>query len=160
RLLGRGNGADQAAAKAKLVADLEQGKRSPSVLRAAALALGDLALPEAVAPEDAAVVRQLLRCWQVGGDQMARRVGGIALGRIGGAACQQALLKLYGATIKATERQWPALALGMCGFSARQDGAVDQDLVRPLLYDFTTQQNKDLQAALAVALGLAGGREA
>jgi len=160
RLLGRGTGADQAAAKAKLAAELEQGRRSPNVLRAAALALGDLALPEAAAPEDAAVVRQLLRCWQFGGDQMARRFAVIALGRIGGAACQQALLKLYSATIKATERPWLALALGVCAFSARQEGEVDQALVRPLLADFTTQQNKDLQAALAVALGLAGSREA
>jgi HEAT repeat protein len=160
RLLGRGNGPDHAAAKTKLMAELEQGRRSPNVLRAAALALGDLALPEAVAPEDAAVVRQLLRCWQGSGDQMARRFAVIALGRIGGASCQQALLKVYGGALKATERPWLALALGVCAFRARQDGAVDEALVRPLLYDFTTQQNKDLQAALAVALGLAGCRDA
>lgn len=72
RLLGRGNGPDHAAAKAKLMAELG-GKRSASIQRAAALALGALAMPVAAAPEDVAVQQQMLHYWQHGNDQQARR---------------------------------------------------------------------------------------
>lgn len=156
RLLGRGDSQDHQQAVARLAAELGgKSRRNVNVQQSAAQALGMIATAD-----DAEVGKQLVRYYQDGSNQQARRFALIALARIGGAANRDELLRLYGPARKAIEKPWVAIALGICAFAARQRGELDLGIGRLLLDELGSQQNDDLQAALAVAVGLSGHAEA
>lgn len=161
RLLGRGDGPDHRAAKTRLLAEIGgKSKRHVTVQQSAAQALGMLALPPEQAEDDAAISQQLVRYYQDGPDQQARRFCVIALGRIGGERSRETLLKLYATANKSTEKPWVALALGLCAHASKERGEIDLVVAKLLLDDLGHTANNDTQAAMAVALGLCGWRDA
>ncbi len=163
RLLGRGDGPEHRRSKALLGAELfPRERRNNAILQSAAMALGSLCLPAETLPEDAAYSQLLQRYYREGTDQQARMFAVMALGRIGGAANRAALMALYEPANKATEKPWVALALAQIAREQvqRPGHVVDVELGQLLHRDVQLIDNDEAQAALALALGLCGYREA
>jgi HEAT repeat protein len=138
---------------AMLEADRE---RHPAFAQSAALALGQLA-----PLGDRRVVEALARHCRSGRDPQARYFSMIALGQIGGDAARAALLTAFLRGQKATVRPWAALALGLHARGQRAAGTgPDRELLRALRTGIDGAKNEDAIGATAVAIGLAGDREA
>lgn len=161
RLLGRGNSPAHQRAKSLLVTELFADGRHNAIRQSAAMALGTLCLPEAAEPADAEIAAALQRGYEKCTDQLTRFFCVLSLGRIGGHANRLALLRIYVGAGKFVEKPWVALALGLIARARLQAGeAVDAEFGRTLLHDLQTIDGEDAQAAIAVALGLCGYREA
>lgn len=157
RLLGRGSGPLHLSCKERFAATLNATqRRSIPILQSAAVALGMLTLPAEEHAEDAVFSRALRTYWERGHDRQAQFFSLISLGRIGGAANREWLLGTYAHANASTERPWAALALGLVGEKAARAGEVDEAIATLLLADLRDAKNDDLQAGLAVALGLTG----
>jgi HEAT repeat protein len=158
RLLGRGGSELHQRSKEQFVALLNSRERVGNpLLQSAALALGELAEPEAKAPADGEVSRALRQFAERGVDRLARNFALIALGRIGGAANRTWLLQAYPKSNKATERPWLALALGLCASTALAGdpgAAPDDTLAGVLLEDLAELRNPDTRSAVAIGLGM------
>jgi len=163
RLLGRGTSDLHQKCKARFTALLaDRDRRGHWITQSAAIALGGLAVPAEAHAEDGAVAAALQQHWERGRDRLARYFGAIALGRIGGAANRDWLLRTYAGCHKSTERPWVGLALGLGAAGAGRDGAGKADAVVAdlLLADLKDSPSQDVQGALAVALGLTGHQAA
>jgi HEAT repeat protein len=157
RLLGRGRSQLQQRCKQHFAEVLTgDDKRSNPILQSAALALGMLVLPAEQHAEEAAFAKALQSHWEKGIDRLARNFAVIALGRIGGAANRDWLATTYARCNKNLERPWVALALGLVAAAAAESGTVDVATATMLAADLERAQMPELQAALAVALGLTG----
>lgn len=161
RLLGRGNSSLHQRAKRLLAGELSgRERRHNTILQSAALALGQMCLPAEQEVEDAGCAHALLRTWRDAADQQTRFFAVLSLGRIGGDANRDALLKLYRDANTGTERPWVALALGLIAHGRAQAGTVDETVARLLLDDVRATENTDSRAGFAVALGLTGYKDA
>lgn len=162
RLLGRGNTPEHQRRKGQLLDELfPRQRRNNTVLQSAAMALGTLCLPQEQHPDDAVYSEALLRYYKEGTDQAARHFSVLSLGRIGGAHNRAVLLAIYGQSNKHIERPWIALALGLIARQqVRLRNDVDTEVGRLLLYDLREIDSADTRAALSVAIGLCGYREA
>jgi HEAT repeat protein len=156
RLLGRGSSQLHQRCKQHFAGALVDDKRSNPILQSSALALGMLALPAEQRAEEAAFAKALKVHWEKGTDRLARNFAVIALGRIGGAANRDWLATTYGRCNKNMERPWVALALGLVAAASAAEGTVDTATATMLAFDLERAQMPELQAALAVALGLTG----
>jgi HEAT repeat protein len=157
RLLGRGDSALHQSCKAQFAAVLgEKQRRSNPILQSAALALGMLVLPAEQQADDAPFARALQLNYERGYDRLSRYFSLIALGRIGGAQNRAYLLEAYQKSNKTTDRPWVALALGLLASSGASRGEIDVPVAELLQVELQLSQNKDVQAAIAVALGLTG----
>jgi len=155
RLLGRGTSSAQQSAKRTLAAELTGSKRRHNtILQSAALTLGQLCVPVEQDEEDGAFAQVLLRTYRHAVDQQTRFFAILALGRIGGDANRQHLLRLYHDAQVGTERPWVALALGLIANVRAQAGEIDESVARLLLDDLRNTQNTSARAAFAVSLGL------
>ncbi len=155
RLLGRGSSQVHERCKQHFVRVLlASDKRSNPILQSAALALGMLALPAERHPADAAVAKALQIYWDKGVDRLARFFAVMAMGRIGGDAHRAWLLTAYTRANKHTERPWIVLAAGLIAADGAANGDVDVAFAEMLLDDLREGQQPEVQAAMAVALGL------
>lgn len=158
RLLGRGTSDQHQRSKERCLALLEGRERvGVQLQQSAAQALGELALAEAVSPDDAAVSRALRQCAERPGDRLARNFALLALGKIGGAANRAWLLQSYPRSHKVTERPWVALALGLCVAAERSadtQAKPDDVVAGMLLEDLEELRNPEVRGAVAVALGM------
>ena len=129
--------------------------------REAALALGELAMPAETDELAAEASAALWNYYRKGKDQQARFFCLVALGRIGGTANREDLLRELGRARKGTEKPWVALALGLIGWDSRQTmGVVDQTLGHALQKELADTANDEFRAACSIALGLTGYTDA
>lgn len=138
-------------------------RRGNAILQSCVQALGWLAEPnDGPDAPDAAVSELLLDVSREHNDVMTRRFALMALGRIGGAANREALLREFDRASKAQRRPWCALALGVLAHGQRERGRdrIDRVVVETLRDEFRDAKQPDLVGALAVALGLCGDHEA
>jgi HEAT repeat protein len=165
RLLGRGTGVLHKRIKDSLAEELTGNeRRQNSIYQSAVLALGSLSMPGEDHAEDKVYSSALLNYYREGHDQQARYFSLIALGRIAGAGNREALIGIHVAARTATTKPWSAMALGLVGRAALEEGgdnqSVDLGIGSVLHRDFVEVSNPDVRAALAVALGLVGYRDA
>ena len=165
RLLGRGTGVLHRRIKDSLSEELTGAeRRQNSIYQSAVLALGSLAMPAEEHAEDKVYSSALLNYFRTGHDQQARYFSLIALGRIGGAGNREELIGIHVAARIATTKPWSAMALGLVGRDVLGEGgdrqSVDRGIGSVLHRDFVEIGNPDVRAALAVALGLVGYRDA
>ncbi len=161
RMLGRGSSAMHVRFKAALARELDRKRgRQNSIYQSAALALGKMAYPAEVQPDDAQYSKVLLTYAKRGKDEQARNFCMIAMGEIGGASNRSELLRLHAKGKKATERPWAALGLGIMAFRSRAGGTVDTGIGEALLRGLNDVSNVNTRAANAVALGLCGYHKA
>ncbi|MCU0864430.1 MAG: HEAT repeat domain-containing protein [Planctomycetes bacterium] len=157
RLLGRGRSQLHQRCKQHFAAVLiDDDKRSNPILQSAALALGMLTMPAEQHADEAAFAKALQVHWEKGIDRLARNFAVIGLGRIGGAANREWLATTYARCNKNLERPWVAIALGLVAAAAAEAGTVDVATATMLAADLERASMPELQAALAVALGLTG----
>lgn len=164
RLLGRGHGADHQRTKAAFVEALQREPRPhQSLLQSYALALGAMAEPAEVSPDDAVVSAALKKLYEQGKDQQARHFALIALGQIGGESNVSALLQ-YLKHGNEMERPWASLALGLVGWAQREAGtapaAGDPRIGAALRAALERSRLPDTKAGVAIALGLCGSLDA
>ena len=160
RLLGRGTSRSHQQAKAAFAAELRARKRRGAPIRqSAAIALGMLAVPAEVGPADAEYSELLRDLHTDGRDQTARQLALIALGRIGGAANREWLAKTF-RRARFDYRPWAALALGLQARPKAEAGKPDVFVGELLLEELEQASTDDLRAALGVAVGLTGLRDA
>jgi HEAT repeat protein len=155
RLLGRGSSQLHERCK-RHFADvlLASNKRSNPILQSAAIALGMLALPAEQHAPDAAIAKTLQVYWEKGVDRLARFFAVMAMARIGGDANRAWLLGTYARANKTVERPWLVLALGVLAADRAAAGEIDAAFAQLVLDDIADAQKPDVQAAMAVALGL------
>ncbi|MCA8975317.1 MAG: HEAT repeat domain-containing protein, partial [Planctomycetes bacterium] len=162
----------------RLVGELEQGLRSGGrrvdrkvnshIAQSAVLALGSLTAPWCVgATESERVGRLLLRLYDSHKDHQTRWFAVLALGRIGGECSQQALLDLLDGGNRALEQPWIGIALGVLQARHRTEAEAahrafeaDRRIGKQLLATLESARNPSTKAALAIALGLMGYKEA
>jgi len=163
-LAGRGDGLEQQRAKALVADQLGRPRLDAMVYRSATIALGQM-----LAPEDDDYFEILARRVAQPPDPLVRKLGMIAFGEIGGEAAFQQLR----AALRGNRRDvqaWAAIGLGVLGHNAPKKPATTQ---RPnqanglraatgklLLSSLRKNRDKDVQAAIAIGLGMAGYREA
>lgn len=151
RLLGRGRTADHERAKKRYSGILRNESRYHDTLpESAALALGVLVEPEEVRPEDAPYSEVLYEAVRRSRDEQTRRFATISLGRIGGRANEERLLRWF-ARAKGPRRSWAALALGLLARGEKGRTSIGEVLHRA----FLRERNRDERSAIAIALGLA-----
>ncbi len=159
RLLGRDH-PDAESWRQRFVAELavtDRGRRSAPITQSCALALGAMCQPiEGERDRDAAVGAALLRVWRDHPDAQTRYFAAMALARIGGQANRTALTKMFVHAGKAIEQPWVALALGVCAFAGRRDGATDRGIGELLQDALRGAKNPSSIGALAIGLGLCG----
>ncbi|MCB9879422.1 MAG: HEAT repeat domain-containing protein [Planctomycetes bacterium] len=161
RLLGRDVSSLHQRCKQAFVDELDdKNRRGAAIRQSAAIALGMLALPEERDAADAFCSAALRSCYERGRDQTTRWFAVIALGRIGGEANRDWLLKAYNKASRATAAPWLAIALGLLAQPAAAAGSPDAVVGQLLLSDLIDAQTDDQRSALAVALGLAGHTDA
>ncbi|MBK8095471.1 MAG: hypothetical protein IPK26_00070 [Planctomycetes bacterium] len=157
RLLGRGREAAHQRVKKLLIGELSaKERRNPTIYMSAALALGQMSLPQEDEAEDAAVSQALLRAFRELHDRQARNFALIALGRIGGEQNRRDLLAMWPTAHKLNDRPWLAMALGLIAWSKRSEGTIDDDIGRLLREEILDQENEEALSAFAVGLGLSG----
>ncbi len=155
RLLGRGVSPLHQRCKQLFAATLAATKRrSNPILQSAAIALGMLAEPAEREAEDVPFSAVLTDFFEKGHDRQARYFALISLGRIGGAANRDWLLRAYQRTNQAPDRPWMAIAVGIVADQTARHGETDATSARMLMEDLEEQKNDDTRAAIAVALGL------
>ncbi len=155
RLLGRGTSPLHRRCKERFAAELDEQKRRGAPLRqSCAIALGMLAVPAEEHAPDAAFGEVLREQWSRGPDRVTRNFAAMSLGRIGGAANREWLLKAYQRASRADEAPWLALALGVLAEPTGAAGKPDAALAELLLDDLEDASTDDQRAALGVALGL------
>ncbi len=158
KLIGRGDTDLHKHYKAKFVKQLTSKKKlGNDIYRAAALALGQLALSKEAEKKDEKYSKTLLKYFQNGKDAQARYFSLLALGQIGGDTNKNALMKVLARGNKALERPWSALSLGVLNF--KRFASDSHATVDRLVGDLLTKQLKEVKnpesrAAFAVALGL------
>ncbi len=127
-------------------------RASHDIARSCALAIGQLARPD-----DEAMQTVLLDVYRSHRDAQTRWFAALALGRIGGKANRDALLRAFAEGSKNQQKPWLALALGILEFDRRaHEPQTDPDrLLGERLQDaFTQAKDPSLVGALAIALGL------
>ncbi len=158
RLLGRGDGLEQAKYRKLFTSELTRKKcRSNEIVQSAVIALGLLSTPDHKTACD-----ELYRYYQNGRNQQARYFSLIAMGEIGGDENRTRLLRTLHKGKKALERPWAAIALGLMTYRARLDdgGKVDETVGRALERQLVSVKNRSAVGAFAVALGLSGFTDA
>jgi len=128
----------------ELVAFLKNTRMDVQIRRSAAVALGVLA-----EPKNATAIEALRHTMLSEKDDVLRHFATIALGRIGGVACGQALLKRIG-RVRNEDREFTLIALGL---------SKDPKAGKPLVKAVRTERNARRKAAAALALGLLGDRQ-
>ncbi len=150
--------------KQMFLREITKRRRSNYTLQSTVLALGQLSLPyvDSASP-DAEISKALLKVFEKGKNKQAAYFSLVALGQIGGARNRDALLEVLRRGVKAIERPWAALALGiLCRRAADQAesvACVDPFVGRRLLDALMGASHPDLAGALAVAIGLSRYRE-
>ncbi|MHC4954724.1 MAG: HEAT repeat domain-containing protein [Planctomycetota bacterium] len=127
-----------------LLGYLKNARADDQIRRSAAVALGVIGKPT-----DAAVVDQLKKSMIAEKDQVLRHFATISLGRIGGAAAAQALLKRL-KRVRNEDREFVFIALGI---------SKDPRAAKPLAKALVSEANARRKAAAALALGLLGDRK-
>ena len=112
KLLGRGNSDDHRRYLRDYIDELGRRDRSDAVHQGIVLALGELAMPAETDELAAEASAALWNYYRKGKDQQARFFCLVALGRIGGTANRENLLRELGRARKGTEKPSVALALG------------------------------------------------
>ncbi len=152
RLLGRGDSAVHQRCKQRFADELVAAqRRSSAILQSSVIALGMLTVP---GDGDAPFRQALMRFYEDGHDRLARYLCTIAMGRIGGPAARDWLLRAYDRNGKSYERPWLGLGLGLCAAAGTDSEGGDATIARRLLEDLESTPNRDTQAGLAVAAGL------
>ncbi len=134
----------------------------PEAVRALGRALGDsdaevrraaiLALGECAREDTAALVPALARGMREDRDRACRNFAMVVLGRMGGAAAQDALSRCYALGDRG-ERKFAALGLGILGRELA-DAEARARIASALRSDFVHREDSDFRGALAIALGL------
>lgn len=134
-------------------------RRISQITQSCAIALGRLTRPE---DADAREISATLHTYyQNGKDQQTRYFCLIALAQIGGADNLETLLRALDRGKKVLEKPWAALALGvMARATLEAGGSPDPAIQERLRATFAVTRTPDTQAALAIALGLAGCKDA
>ncbi len=161
RLLGRGKSADHECYKGR-IRDLLNGKldRHVSLYRASVLALGQLALPPEHHATDKKISEALWRFGRRTKDPLGQHLAMIALAQIGGEENRGKLIVTYRRCRRAGDKTWLALALGIIANGEKRGGSTDT-LIGPVLErSFKSSRTSDTRAAIAIAIGLCGYREA
>jgi len=143
-------------------------QRGAQIHRSCVLALGQLCAPHVdERSEDAHHAQLLWQTWRSHRDDQTRHFAVLALGQIGGAANRTLLLTGMRTASKSIARPWFALALGVlahaeraAAFASGSEPPFDEELCRQLAEQFEGAKEPGLCSALAIALGLAGHRDA
>jgi len=161
RLLGRGETSLHRRCKEVFAKTLNAKKRRGNpILQSSAIALGMLTMPAEANGNEAAFSESLRDNWQKGVDQTARQLSVMSLGRIGGKANKEWLVKAYARGNKSSERPWLALSLGLLTEPDAARGKPDEFVGDMLLGDLLLASSDDSRSALAIAVGLNGHVEA
>ncbi|MGC6487758.1 MAG: HEAT repeat domain-containing protein [Planctomycetota bacterium] len=156
RLIGRGTSRVHRRAKERFTAELAARKRrGPPILQSCAIALGMLAVPAERVAADEVFSAALRACYVKGKDRTAQQLALIALGRIGGAANREWLVRTF-SKARFDARPWAAIALGLQARPAAESGRPDVFVGELLLEELEEASTDDLRAALAVGVGLTG----
>ncbi len=157
KLIGRGTSAVHVQLKAELVAILSgksKRKIGNNILRSAALALGQLAVPDKI---DASAHNALIRFATRGKDAQARYFAMISMGQINAPDTRTSLLKIVAKGNKSIERPWAAMALGVSEFRmAKADPrwVPDKTIGDAIHKQFLAVRNPAARSGFAIALGL------
>ena len=166
KLIGRGDTARHVAYKdlfrRQLLGTRKYGEQ---IHRAAAIALGQLALAPEVDKTDEPYSAALRHYFENGKDQQARYLCLMSLGQIGGNANRTQLLTVLARGKKVLERPWAALALGVychraAGADPHPDKPIDKTVGRELVAQFKAVKAPEARSAFAIALGLVRYRDA
>lgn len=161
RLLGPGDSSLHRRCKEVFARTLNAKKRRGNpLLQSSAIALGMLSLPQEANADEETYSQSLRYYWKKGRDQTARQLSAMALGRVGGKANKDWLLKTYVKANKTDERPWLALALGLATEPAASAGKPDEFVGDLLLEDLLSASTDENRSALAIAVGLNGHSEA
>ena len=163
RLIGR-NASPLALKQKQLYAtELRVGaERSELIVRSAALALGQLALPPGHHKADAPSSAALHRYFKAGKDSQARYFCLIALAQIGGIENRNFLLKVLQQGKRELERPWAAIALGCLAHRARssKNPLPIAPIGGAMHAAFRATRTPYARGALAIGLGLCGYEKA
>ncbi len=151
----------------QVTGDAKVVRENDTITQSAILALGRTTAPFDDETKTAALDRDvslaLQRYYQRGKNQQARYFALIALGQIGGEKNRTFLMTALATGQKVLEKPWAAIALGVMvhdGLEAHGPDAADPGVGGVLLDEFRHAAAPDARSALAIALGLAGYREA
>ncbi|MFT7536321.1 MAG: HEAT repeat protein [Hyphomicrobiaceae bacterium] len=161
-LLGRGNSSAHERAKELMADVLKSRSQETTTYISAIIALGEIVSPDDKVPMDA-----LLRAVSRPSDSLMPKFGMIAFGKIGGKVCREQLERAFKRG-KRDVRPWAAIGLGLLAFheddviasptagtAARPaKGALAASIGKFLHKEFNGEK-KEMQAAIAIALGLA-----
>ena len=160
RLLGRGTSRVHRRAKELFRGELSARKRRGSpILQSCAIALGMLAVPAEQDTADEPFSEALRDYIAKGKDRTAQQLAMIALGRVGGAANREWLVRTF-SRARLDTKPWAALALGLQARPRADAGRPDDFVGELLLEELEDASTDDLRAALAVAVGLTGSKDA
>tara|TARA_R110002096_G_scaffold13786_6_gene48585 strand:+ start:470 stop:2380 length:1911 start_codon:yes stop_codon:yes gene_type:complete len=162
-LLGRGDSSAHERAKELMVDVLTSRNQEATTYVSAIIALGEIA-----SPDDKPQMDALLRAVSRPSDSLMPKFGMIAFGKIGGKACRDQLERAFQRG-KRDLRPWAAIGLGLLayheqdviaakqgsGTAARNVKGALADSIGKLLHKEFKGEKKEMQAAIAIALGLA-----
>jgi len=170
-LLGRGDSTLHQRAKDRIVEVLQRRGQDATTYVSAVIALGKIA-----GPDDAPQVAALVRAVTQPADSLVPKFGMIAMGEIGGEVCRAHLERAFEKG-KRDLRPWAALGLGLLAFhdnhaptanAAATAGTAPPPAAAPaaapgklatavgaLLHERLRREKKEMQAAIAIGLGLA-----
>ncbi len=164
KLLGRGDSDLHKRYKEKYAKALFPKKKTGlDLYRAAAIALGQLALPNETGKEDdSKYSKVLLKYYKEGRDEQTKYFSLMSLGQIGGNANRGDLLKVLAKGNKALVKPWAAMALGVYSFHKMENDAnavPDETIGSAISKEFRRVKNPEALAAFAVSLGLCKYRD-
>ncbi len=160
RLLGRGTSRIHRRVKEVFSATLVAKKRRGApILQSCSIALGMLTLPPEEQADESDFSDALRAYIARGKDRTAQQLALISLGRVGGAANREHLLRIYRRSV-ADLKPWVAIALGLQARPKAVVGQPDVFVGEMLLAEIEDAATTELRSALAVAVGLTGLRDA
>lgn len=166
RLLGRGATGEHERTVRRLTALLKDRTQANAVHQSAAQTLG-IITPDPGTYEWAAIATdELAVYYRRGVDQIARNFSVLALGRIGGAKAGEFLISTLPRSTKGRDRPWVGLALGLWARGQRLTAgkaAMPEEVTQAgkvLVRTLKATSTPTAQDALAIAIGLAGYRDA
>ncbi|MFT4513059.1 MAG: hypothetical protein ACI89X_003899 [Planctomycetota bacterium] len=161
-LLGRGDSSAHERAKELMANVLKSRSQEATTYISAIIALGEI-----ISPDDKPQMDALLRAVSRPSDSLMPKFGMIAFGKIGGKVCRDQLERAFKRG-KRDVRPWATIGLGLLayhekdaaaanppkGTAARKKGALAASIGKFLHKEFQGEK-KEMQAAIAIALGLA-----